>query len=194
MRDRYGLYTGGATLHATFGSDIAGGELPWVGQLGISYDRSTLINLVRASRDAEDALVFESGDEISRARYGDRGPDTFQLPLADDGQVATWADYVRAKEAQPKLRFTSVTVDARVNEAAIYPHILGRDFGDRIAVVRRPPGAVESREAFIRGIRHTFTAPNSWQTSWELEHAPTGSPFILDDPDRGRLDHNVLII
>ncbi|BEL07819.1 hypothetical protein Q0Z83_060100 [Actinoplanes sichuanensis] len=195
FRDRYGLYLDGATLQATFGSDTAGGELPWVDKLDISYDRTGQINLVRAARDVEGATVFESSDEVSRSRYGDRGPDTFALDLDTDAQVATWVDYVRAREATPQLRFNGITIDPRVNEDALYPLVLGLDFGDRIAVVRRPPGvAADTREAYIRGIRHSFSAPNRWQTSWELEHAPIGSAFIVDDAVHGLLDSNVLIL
>lgn len=196
FRDRYGLYTdpAGTTVQATFGSDVAGGELPWVGQLGISYDRSAMVNTVSASRDVEGATVFESSDEVSRARYGDRGPEQQMLPLETDAQVIAWADYVRARNAQPEMRFTAVTVDARVNESLMYPQILSRDFGDRIAVARRPPGvAADVREVYIRSVHHAFAAPNRWTTTWELEPAPTGSPFILDDAVRGLLDSNVLI-
>lgn len=193
FRDRYGLYTEAVsgTVQATFGSGA--GELPYVGALGTSYDRS-LINLVRAARDAEGATVYESADEVSRARYGDRSPGDFALLLADDTQVAVWADYVRARDSQPKFRFTDITIDVRADEAALYPQVLTRDFGHRIAVVRRPPGvAADTREAYIRGIRHSFTAPNKLLTSWELEEAVSGSAFILDDPVHGLLDQNVLI-
>lgn len=196
FRDRYGLYVdaGGASVQATFGSDIAGGELPWVGELGVSYDRSNLINLVRAARDVDGATVYESGDEVSRARYGDRGPEQQALPLETDAQVSAWVDYVRARDGQPRLRLDNVQIDVRANEALLYPQVLGRDFGDRIAVVRRPPGvAADIREAYIRGIHHSWSAPNRWTTSWELEPAPEGSPFILDDAARGLLDNNVLI-
>jgi hypothetical protein len=194
FRGRYSIYTAAESITpaATFGSGP--GELPWVGQLGISYSKAGLINVVRASRDAEGATVFESTDEPSRSRYGDQAPSTFSLPLETDAQVATWTDFVRARDAVPKLVFTDVTVNVRANEDILYPQILTREFGDRIAVVRRPPGvAADTREAYIRGIHHSFKAPLEWQTRWELEPAPAGSPFILDDPARGLLDSNVLI-
>lgn len=194
FRERYGLYTtvASSTVQATFGSDIAGGELPYVGSLGMSYDRTTLINVVRASRPG--ATVYESGDEVSRSRYGDRAlPDQTDLQLADDDQVAVWADYVRARDSVPAVRFTDLTVDVRADEAALYPQVLGRDFGDRVAVVRRPPGVVQTHEVYIRGVHHRFEAPLAWQTSWELETAVSGSAFILDDATHGLLDDNVLI-
>lgn len=192
--DRYDLYTAttSANVQGTFGSGP--GELPWAGSLGISYTRSNLINLIRAVRDGG-TTVFESSDEESRYRYGDRSPGQFTLPLSTDDQVAAWADYVRARDSQPKLVFTDVTIDVRADEAALYPQVLSRDFGHRIAVVRRPPGVTaDTREAYIRGIHHSFEAPMQWQTRWELEPASMGSPFILDDPVRGLLDNNALAI
>jgi hypothetical protein len=209
FRNRYGLYVSSATsggyadvyvdsydsstVQATFGSDIAGGELPFVGSLGISYDRSSLINFVRASRTG--GTVYEVGDESSRSRYHDKGIEQLELILNTDDDVAAWAQYVLARDSLPKMRFTDVTVDARANEDLLYPQVLGRDFGDRIAVVRRPPGvAADTREAYIRGIHHSFVAPTIWQTKWELEPAVSGSPFFLDDVVHGLLDSgNVLI-
>lgn len=192
-RDRYDLYTAAASIsvQGTFGSGP--GELPWVGKLGVSYSRTGLINLVRATRDG--TTVFESSDDESRSRYGDKSPGQFTLPLETDVQVAAWADYVRARDSLPKLIFTDVTIDVRADEASLYPQVLTRDFGDRIAVVRRPPGVTaDTREAYIRGIHHSFQAPLEWQTRWELEPASMGSPFILDDPVHGLLDNNVLAI
>lgn len=191
-RDRYDLYTSPAslTVQGTFGSGA--GELPWAGTLGISYNRNDLINVIRATRDG--TTIFESSDDTSRARYGDKGPGTFTLPIDNDTQTAAWADYVRARDSVPKFVFTDVTIDVRANEAALYPQVLTRDFGDRIAVVRRPPGvAADTRECYIRGIHHTFAAPLAFQTRWELEPAGTDSPMFLDDAVRGLLDNNVLI-
>lgn len=193
FRDRYGLYldTTSTTVQGTFGSGA--GELPWVGQLGVSYDRSTLINLVRASRPS--GTVFEVGDETSRSRYRDKGHEELNLRLLDDAQVETWATYVLARDSVPKLRFTDVTIDVRADEASLYPQVLTRDFGDRIAVVRRPPGVTaDTREAYIRGIHHSFQAPLQFVTRWELEPAVLGSAFILDDAVHGLLDNNVLIL
>jgi hypothetical protein len=195
FRNRYGLYASpaSATVQATFGSNAAGGELPFVGSLGISYDRSSLVNFVRASRTG--GTVYEVGDESSRSRYHDKGIEQLDLILNTDDDVAAWAQYVLARDSLPKMRFTDVTVDARANEDLLYPQVLGRDFGDRIAVVRRPPGvAADTREAYIRGIHHSFVAPTTWQTKWELEPAVSGSPFFLDDAVHGLLDSaNVLI-
>jgi hypothetical protein len=193
FRDRYDLYTASASLNVqgTFGSGA--GELPWAGQLGISYSKANLINLVRAILEG-DTTVYESSDNVSRSRYGDHAPPQFSLPLETGSEVAAWVDYVRARDSVPKLVFTDVTIDVRADEDSLYPQVLTRDFGDRIAVVRRPPGvAADTREAWIRGIHHSFEAPLQWQTRWELEPATPGSPFILDDPVRGLLDSNILI-
>ena len=193
FRDRLGLYntSTSTTVQATLGSDRAAGELPYV-SLGMSYDRSTVVNVVRAGRDG--GIVYEAGDDVSRSRYGDKALEQTDLPLADDTQVVAWADYVRARGSVPRLRFTQVVLDVLADEEAFYPQVLGRDLGHRVAVVRRPPGVTaDSRQVYIRGIRHSFQAPRQWQTTWELGQAFTSTPFILDDPARGALDSgNVL--
>lgn len=192
FRDRYGLYvdTASTTIQGTFGSGP--GELRWVDQLGLTYSKENLVNLIRASRDG--TTFFQSSDEESRSRYGDHSPGDFTLPLDNDDDVQGWADYVRARDSVPKLIFTEVTIDVRADETNLYPQVLTREFGDRIAVVRRPPGvAADTREAYIRGIHHSFQAPLAWQTRWELEPAVEGSALILDDPVHGLLDNNVLI-
>lgn len=194
FRDRYAPYTDttSSTVQDTFGSG-GGAELPWVGQLGISYSRTNVINLIRATRDG--TTVFESSDDVSRARYGDRSPGQFTLPLDSDVQVQAWTDYVRARDSLPKMVFTDVTIDPRADEDDLYYPVLHFDLGNRIAVVRRPPGVTaDTRECYIRGIHHSFQAPLAWQTRWELEPAAGGSPFILDDAVHGLLDStNVLI-
>ncbi len=190
FRNRYAPYldAAAATVQATFGSG-GGAELPFVGTLGVSYDRSQLINLVRARRDDDLATVYEVGDTVSRSRYGDRAHEQLDLPFATDGEVTGWAGYVIGRDAQPKLRFDSLEVDVRADKDGLYPQILARDFGDRIAVVRRPPGvAADTREVHIRGVRHAFVAPDEWKTSWELEPASSANPLILDDLVRGELD------
>lgn len=191
-RDRYSLYSDSTslTVQGTFGSGP--GELRWAGRLGIAYSRAEMVNVVRATRDG--TTYFESADEESRSRYGDRGPSPVTLPLNSDEQVRSWADYVRGRNATPKLIFTDVTIDVRADETSLYPQVLTRDFGDRIAVVRRPPGVTaDTRECYIRGIHHSFTAPLDWQTRWELEPASGTSPLFLDDPVRGLLDSNMVI-
>lgn len=193
FRDRYRLYTdtSSSTVQAVFGRDMAGGELPYI-SLGMSYDDSGLINVVRASRDG--GTVYESRDDTSRFRYGEKAIEQLSLVLNDDFQVSAWADYVRARGSVPQLRFTNVVIDPRVDESTYYPQVLTRDFGDRIRIVRRPPGVTaDSREQYIRGIHHAFSAPNTWQTTWELEAAVSGAPMLLDDAILGLLDHNVLI-
>lgn len=214
FRSRVGLYSDArsTTVQATFGTGRSFGELPFVGSLGLSYDRTELVNVVRAARQVDEAVVIEVVDEVSRNRYLDQAHEQTDLLLQSDDEVRQWAQYVLARDAQPKLRFTDMSVDVRADEAALYPQVLGRELGDRIAVIRRPsglggglslypaaslypatslyPGAggADRHEVHIRGIRHDFAAPNALVTTWELEPADLITAMILDDPVRGLLD------
>lgn len=196
FRNRIAPYseTRSTTVQATFGSG-GGAEIPWVNELGLSYDRTGLVNVIRAMRDDDLATVYEVGDSASRFRYGDRAPESdVRLPFATDSEVTDWAAYVLARDSMPKLRFDNLDLDVRADEDLLYPQVLGRDLGDRIAVVRRPPGvSPDTREVHIRGIHHEFQAPLAWRTSWELEPAPSADAFFLDDAIKGRLDLNSLI-
>lgn len=194
FRNRHALFleARSTTVQATFGSGP--GELPFAGRLGLSYDRDRLVNVVRARRDDDAATIYEVGDSASRFRFGDHAHEQTDLALDTDSDVQNWASYVLSRDAFPQLRFTSLTVDVRADPDALYPQVLAREFGDRIAAVRRPPGvAADTREVYVRGIHHDFQAPDQWRTSYELEPAESGEAFFLDDPVQGLLDQNVLV-
>jgi hypothetical protein len=85
-------------------------------------------------------------------------------------------------------------VHAHADPTNLFPQVLAREIGDRIKVVRYPPGGGSpiSREVFIRGISHETTGA-TWITTWSLQSATKyGSFFALDHPVLGLLDQNAL--
>ncbi|MFI0481747.1 hypothetical protein [Actinomadura sp. 9N215] len=175
---------------AVFG-DGGGGELPYE-DLFISTDDATFFNAVRVTRagGTEQSVT----DSASQAVYY---PRTFKpsedLILVTDADALNYAQWILHVSRDPELRFVELTVNPRSDPATLFPHSLGRGLGDRITVIRRPPGGgTITRDQFIRGIAHEFS-PKYWRTKWTLQSAEKfGSFFTLDHAELGRLDSNAL--
>lgn len=196
-RNRNALLTDtrSTTSQATFGSNRAGGELPYVGIPGLSDDDDQLVNVISATRSGGVEQVVT--DEPSRARYLDHKWEETGLLLQDDGTVRSWAGFVLHFDHLPEFRFTSLEMDPRADETNLYPQVLGRRFGDRITVVRRPPASpwgtvVDSKQVYIRSIEHSWSRPNKWKTVWGLQPVDKASYFIIGHPLNGRIGQNAI--
>jgi hypothetical protein len=184
-----------AASQGTFGDQD---ETLFYDDLGIATDDVTFYNQVRAVRAAVDELDVPveqlAEDTASQALFY---PKTFkptaELVLETDGAVLAWAQWLVYVSRDPELRFTTLTLDPRESASALYPQALGREIGDRITVVRRPPpSGVITRDEFIRGVAHDF-ADQVWTTIWTLQSADKyGSFLTLDDPTLGVLNNNAL--
>jgi hypothetical protein len=181
-----------ATSQATFG-DGGGDELPYKdGGLQFAYDVDTLINRIAAAREGGATVVLE--DAASIQKYRVKSPiNPSDLLLEDDTAVTNWASYLLAVSSRPELRFTSMEIWPRVDPERLWPQVLGRDIGDRITVIRRPPGGGDPiiRDVFIRGIEHVVT-PDNWITRWTFQSASRFAFFTLNADPGGRLNQNML--
>lgn len=192
FRNRHSMFTDtqSTTSQATFGSNAAGGEIMYVGSPGVSYDRQQLVNLVRATRAGGVEQVVD--DATSRDRYRDHPYEDSSLPLTTDADAASWARYVLRQDSEPEFRYTSIDLDARLRPDLVYPQVLGRQFGDRVTVVRRPPGVVDSREVLIRSIEHSWQPPDRWRTTWGLQPVDRFQVYVIGHPDMGRIGFNAI--
>lgn len=192
FRNRYAVLNEARsnTSQATFGTGP--GEIPYVGTPGVSNDRGQMFNTVRASRTG--GTSQSASDAASIARNRERvSPERSNLPLQTDSEALSWAKYVLGTVANPELRFSSLQLDTRA-DPAVYPQALGRLFGDRVTVVRRPPGVVDSRELYIRGIEHTWSPPDRWLTTWALESVIKYSFWTIGHPTLGRIGSNAIAL
>lgn len=182
FRDRNAAMTDprSTTAQAVFG-DAGGAELPYKdGGLGLAYDTETLINRIIANRDGGSDVVLE--DLASQEKYRVHAPISGDdLPLEDDTAVEQWAGFLLQVSSRPELRFTSMEIWPRVDPDRLWPQVLGRDIGDRITVIRRPPGGGDPivRDVFIRGIEHVVT-PDNWVTRWTFQSASAFTFFTLN--------------
>lgn len=166
------------------------GEVPFV-DAPISYDDTTLANLVRISNVGGTQQTAE--DVTSEQTYLIHTHDRTDLILESDTEAADYAAFLLYQSKDPELRFTSVTMTWNDDEAVLMPHMLGRSFGDRISVTRRPPGGgTVTREAFIVGVSHDVPGPNQWRTTWALQSATKWAFVTLDNSTLGVLDQNAL--
>lgn len=190
FRDRHAVLTEprSNTSQGTFGTGP--GEMSYVGSLGVSNDRGMLANTVRAS--IVGGTVQSASDAASIARYRERITEEKDLLLQSDSEALSWAKFVLRQNSQPELRITAMTIDTRVHRDTYLPQALGRQLGDRITVVRRPPGVVDSRELLIRSIEHTWSTPDKWQTTWGLQPAGTFPFFTIGHPTAGRVGRNAI--
>ena len=194
FRNRDALLTDArsTTPQAVFGDDEAGGELGYAHNgLSFSTDRETMYNRVIGQRDA--GAVQQVDDGAAQGRYRIKSWSKTDLVLADDGQVLDYASWILNLSKEPENRFTSMTIYPFADPDNLMPEVLGRIIGDRITVIRRPPGGGTpiERDVFIRGIKHEITMSN-WITTWVFQSATRFAIFTLDDPVLGVLDANAL--
>lgn len=178
------------TSQATFG-DGGGAELPYEA-VEVAYDDSNFVNRALISRAG--GAQQQVDNATSQASYLIRPLLRTDLLMETDSGAADWAGYLVSLAGQPELRFASMSVFPRENEATLFPQVLGRQLGDRLTIIRRPPGGGSpiTRDVFIRGIEHQVSDEFEWRTVWTLESATRYQFMILDNALLGMLDNNSL--
>jgi hypothetical protein len=120
-------------VQATFDDD--GTDLPYA-DVKVDYSESFLYNTVTASRVG--GTNYTTSDATSIATYYSRALTLPALPITSDGDVAAIADNLLTKYKDPQTRVVSLTLDTLVPEVAVAG--LALEIGDRIRVLRTPPG------------------------------------------------------
>jgi len=195
FRNRQGVMTDtrSATSQATFGDAGDGSELPYAA-VGRADDDTQLCNdaqITRAGGTMQETTDAASVAEFKFARtYPADG-----LLMTSDTEALQYAQFVVYVSAGGENRFDTLTINPQRDPVNLWPQALGRRFGDRITVKRRPPGmgSAISRDCFIRGITHDFDfAADTWVTTWTLQDATRYSFLTLDNATLGQLDANAL--
>lgn len=189
FRNRGALRTDARSItpQGVFGDDDTNpAELGYVDPV-ITNDDDQIANLIRITRPGGVEQVAQ--DLTSQARYLVRTFERSDLLLQTDAEAADYAAYALELLKTPDVRISGLGLLPQKDPAALYPQALGRELGDRITVIIRPPGGYTvERDALIRGIAHSFT-PSSWATSWALQDSTRFDQFlILDNADFGLLD------
>jgi voltage-gated potassium channel Kch len=192
FRNRHALLTEtrSNTSQASFGD--TGAELPYT-DLKSAADDGTFYNQMKVTRAGGTEQIAE--DTASQALLYTRTFRPSGEPILEtDAAALDYAQWLLHISRTPETRFTTMVVDPRLQPDDLYPHVLGRQIGDRITATRRPPGGGDPivRDVFVRGIEHRWSAQD-WSTTWTFQAASKfGSFLTLDNPTLGVLDANAL--
>jgi hypothetical protein len=173
---------------ATFGDGP--GELPYE-SVKVSTDDATFYNEIRITRvgGTEQVVSDTASTTLNLAKTYPRD-DLIYTTDADARTAATW---LLGISKNPEIRFDQLVLDSVNDPAGLLPHMLGREIGDRITIIKRPAvGPPIQQDEWIRGINHEIGA-DSWRTTWTLQSSTKSLHFMtLDDATAGQLDSTAL--
>lgn len=173
---------------ATFGDGP--GELPYE-SVGVATDDATFYNEVRitAVGGVEQVVSDTASTSLNLTKTFERS----DLIYSSDADALTAATWLLGISKNPEQRFTQLVLDAVNDPAGLLPHMLGREIGDRITIIKRPTvGDPNQQDVWIRGINHEITE-DSWVTTWTLQSSTKSLDFVtLDDAIAGQLGNNAL--
>jgi hypothetical protein len=193
------------TSQATFGDDAAGGayvdlyddvygggsEIPYADAVQ-STPGDTLVNTVIASRAGGTEQSVSNAASVSR--YTTKTHTRDDLLMQDDAGALQWASALLYQYGTPARRFARLTFNTPTPqvEAVFWPALLGREFGDRITVIRRPAGGgTITRDCFVRGVEHESNGVE-WTSAFVLQGADRFAFFRVGDPILGRVGLNAI--
>lgn len=196
FRNRLSLITDtrSSTAQAVFGdAGIGAGEIPFAAS-PVDYDDQTLANRVSITRVGGTEQVAQ--DAASEAKYLRKTYQRSDLIMETDAEALNYADQLLSQAKEPELRFRQV--DFNVARAGtgdlIWPALLGRELGDRVTVIRRPPGGGDpnERDVFIRGIAMSSDG-SDWKVSFNpLQAASRAQFWTIEHPVLGRIGFNAI--
>jgi hypothetical protein len=114
------------------------------------------------------------------------------LPLASDVDAEDYAQFAVYRYKTPSMRFERIDVDP-LDDTTIWQTLLGREFGDRITVNRRPPqypagaGGTISLDQHIEAIAWTIEPAAHGVARLQLSPATTTAFWSLGDSVNGLL-------
>ena len=188
------------SIRATLGEDVAGGELPYLGNIETDFDPTYLYNAITIQNTAISARAFNRSiasstfaavDDTSATKYNLR---TYNRNTRLDGDNLDRVFYLNywllSQYSTPKQRFQSVTLDPASNPS-LWEFCLTVETGDLITVNRRPIGApMISEDCVVLQVYHNG-APSVWKTQLTLS-AARSSGLTTSDTVKGIVGTNFL--
>lgn len=202
LRGRHAIQTDArsSTSQATFGSNRAGGEVPYVGRPATAWDKTGMHNRVKATIDGSSNVQIAQ-DATSIGLYGTAyTAEESSLKLTLDSSALSWANYVLATDVKPTFRFSGITLNSALEQLGVPTLVqqFGRLMGDRVTVVRRPPAQpygsiVDSRDLYVQGIGHTWSATSKQTlTTFDLQPVAKLPAFVIGSATQGVIGQNVI--
>jgi hypothetical protein len=181
----HNLYAPANQSRVTLGDDMASGtQLRYPpGAVEPKFDLFEVNTEVQVNRAG--GAVFVIGDPATE--FLPRTLERRDLQLLTDAGVVDYGNYLLGRRKDAHWRVDTLTLDPRV-DARLWPHVLGREIGDLVTLVKHPPGGGTALTLVMRieGITHDVDAARrTWVTTWNLSPADTDAYIILDDPAYG---------
>lgn len=187
-----------------------GGEIPYQGSLAMDYDPTRVINNIQITQlDRQDVVTPQvpALEAASSAQYGTftdyitgylNNDATTPVQSTEPSSLLDLANWLAETNAAPRLRVSTVTVDAASNPPA-WPLVLGVSPGDVIIVNRRPPTAANLTISLT--LRVTQVARNIQFSASDLaasvtltvDACPENLALRADDAVRGQLDSEAIL-
>lgn len=161
----------------------------------VATDDDVLVTHAEIARAGGTSQVVTSAS--AESQFLRRAVTRTDLLMETDAAAAYWAQAVVHENSSYDLRFESVTLRPTIN-AELWPLVMLAEFGDRLTIVRTPPGGGSPirRDVFVEGIEDRFVARGGgvveWQTVFALSDASRWDYFVLDDGMFGVLGTNAL--
>lgn len=178
------------TSQVTFG-DGGGSEIPYR-TVNVDADDTTMANYVSIARAG--GAEQTASDAASISRYLRKVHQRTDLLMETDAVALDYAKFVLARSKDPEVRFGQIQMGVpRSSVAALaWPAMLGLELGDRVTVIRRPPGGgTNSRDCYIRGVEHSSDG-GDWSTTLTLETADRTDYWVIGNATLGRIGSAVL--
>jgi hypothetical protein len=177
---------------ATFGNDLAGGELPFIGDLRPSYGISTVTN--HAVVSLPDWDPSEDEDLTSQGTYGIRSR-SYDTQLADPVDADTIASVLIWRGKNPRLRYEALAVKparlpSLVDPDQLWKTVLAAEIGVYWTVVDRPAGGGDPNEqdSFVQGLVHHIGPGRAWESSFTVAKPdPHTTFFKIEDTTYGKI-------
>ena len=158
-------------------------------QVRIDYDNVRLFTAVAYTREAQN----DDDEPVTQALENATGVATYlrrtlsKSGLLNDVDAETYmaASHDLERQLAPGMRVVGLDLDAEdgpSGPATLWPQLLGRELGDRITVIKTPPGggAAITQVSNIERRSMEWTANGGvWAISWSLSPADTTAYWML---------------
>lgn len=157
--------------------------------IAVEYGTENLRNSISISRLNGGTVTAE--DVASQLDYGITAYEVTGSLLADDDQAQDLADWLAAVYGQPQLRVKQVSVIVNGLSPEQQGQLFSLELGDVVQVLFTPNGIGDAIERFVAidAIEHEISMPQHVVT---FDLSQTTGSFILDSPEFGVLDSNIL--
>lgn len=188
FRSRTSLTSGMATPAATFGE----AEVPYE-SLEISNDDADLYSEVDTSGVSGQVQV--ALDTAAQTRYGPRVLSKTGTGLAADADARGLAGYLLGRYREPRARPKRMRLHVSGGREDVTEQVrLRSPLGDRVQVVRRPPGGgTITLAAQVEGMTVQIVPGGEWTCTHDLVPAASTQTWILEDDVSGLLDTGAVV-